>query len=165
MRLALAGALSCAERRVGVLTPYFLPDDALISALNVAAMRGVEVDIILPAVNNLRTVQWASTAMLWQILEYGCRVWLSPPPFDHTKLMLIDDSWTLLGSGNWDPRSLRLNFEFNVECYDRSLAAAAGEIFDRKKAGARKITLADVDGRRLPVRLRDGIARLLSPYL
>jgi cardiolipin synthase len=165
MRLALAGALSCAERRVGVLTPYFLPDDALISALNVAAMRGVEVDIILPAVNNLRTVQWASTAMLWQVLEYGCRVWLSPPPFDHTKLMLIDDSWTLLGSGNWDPRSLRLNFEFNVECYDRSLAAAAGEIFDRKKAGARQITLADVDGRRLPVRLRDGIARLLSPYL
>jgi cardiolipin synthase len=165
MRLALAGALSCAERRVGILTPYFLPDDALISALNVAAMRGVDVDIILPEVNNLRTVQWATTGTLWQILEYGCRVWLSPPPFDHTKLMLIDNSWTLLGSGNWDPRSLRLNFEFNVECYDRNLAAAATEIFERKKAGARQITLADVDARPLPIRLRDGVARLLSPYL
>ncbi len=58
------------------------------------------------------------------MLERGCRVWLSPPPFDHSKLMLVDRTWTLFGSGNWDPRSLRLNFEFDVECYDRELAEA-----------------------------------------
>jgi cardiolipin synthase len=94
----------------------------LIAALNVAAMRGVEVDIILPEANNLALVKWASDAMLWQVLERGCRVWMSPPPFEHTKLMLVDQAWILFGSGNWDPRSLRLNFEFDVECYDTELA-------------------------------------------
>jgi phosphatidylserine/phosphatidylglycerophosphate/cardiolipin synthase-like enzyme len=73
-----------------IVTPYFLPDASLIAALNVAALRGVQVDIVLPAENDLTLVQWASTALLWQVLERGCRVWLSLPPFDHTKLMLID---------------------------------------------------------------------------
>jgi cardiolipin synthase A/B len=163
--LVLAGALSCAHSRVAVVTPYFLPDDALISALNVAAMRGVEVDIILPKRNNLILVQWASTAMLWQVLGHSCRVWLSPPPFDHTKLMLVDGLWSLIGSSNWDPRSLRLNFEFNVESYDRELAKSLGELVEHKLSISRQVTLADIDARRLPVRLRDGVARLLSPYL
>ena len=70
--------------------------------------------------------------MLWQVLERGCRVWLSPPPFDHTKLMLVDRAWTLFGSGNWDPRSLRLNFEFDVECYDCALAEQLYHWMDRK---------------------------------
>jgi cardiolipin synthase len=165
MRTTLIGALTCARERVVVMTPYFLPDDALSEALNVAALRGVQVDIILPEANNLALVKWASTAMLFQVLERGCRVWLSAPPFDHTKLMLVDDVWTLLGSANWDPRSLRLNFEFNVECYDRALAAELNKLVARRLEGARQVTLRDLDGRFLLVKLRDGIARLFSPYL
>jgi cardiolipin synthase len=103
--------------------------------------------------------------MLWQVLERGCRVWMSPPPFDHTKLMLVDRVWTLLGSGNWDPRSLRLNFEFDVECYEAELAAQLHEWMLEKRQRARQLTLAQVDGRHLLVRLRDGVARLLTPYL
>jgi cardiolipin synthase len=103
--------------------------------------------------------------MLWQVLEHGCRVWQTPPPFDHTKLMLVDGLWTLMGSGNWDPRSLRLNFEFNVEIYDRGLAVRLEEHVDKLRGTARQVLLADVDGRKLPVRLRDGVARLMSPYL
>jgi cardiolipin synthase len=110
-------------------------------------------------------VKWASMASLWQILGHGCRVWLTPGPFDHTKLMLVDQDWSLFGSSNWDPRSLRLNFEFDVECYDAELAAQLGQVVSRKLAEARRVTLADVDGRRMPVRLRDGVARLLTPYL
>ncbi|HKD36461.1 MAG TPA: cardiolipin synthase [Pirellulales bacterium] len=165
IQLALTGALSCAHTRVSIVTPYFLPDETLISALNVAAMRGVQVDVVLPEKNNLLTVQWACAGTLWEVLERGCRVWLSPPPFDHTKLMLVDGLWSLIGSGNWDPRSLRLNFEFNVECYDAALATTLNALVDRKLAAARQITLADVNGRSLPLRLRDGVARLLSPYL
>lgn len=165
LRLTLEGALSCAESSVCIVTPYFLPDAPLIAALNVAALRGVEVDIILPEANNLALVKWASTALLWQVLERGCRVWMSPPPFDHTKLMLVDRAWTLFGSGNWDPRSLRLNFEFDVECYDCDLAAELYQWMERKRKQARQVTLADVDGRGVPVRLRDGVARLLTPYL
>ncbi|MCJ8500138.1 phospholipase D-like domain-containing protein [Desulfatitalea alkaliphila] len=161
----LLGALSCAESSVRVVTPYFLPNASLITALNLAAMRGVKVDIFLPARNNLRLVQWASAAIVWQVLEQGCRIWLTPPPFDHTKLMLVDGAWTLLGSSNWDPRSLRLNFEFNLECYDPVLAATLDTLVERKRSTARPLTLEDVDGRSLAVKLRDGCARLASPYL
>jgi cardiolipin synthase len=138
---------------------------ALIAALNTAALRGVAVDIILPARNNLRTVGWAMMAQLWQVLEWGCRVWLTPPPFDHSKLMLVDGEWSLLGSANWDPRSLRLNFEYNIECYSRALATTLDALLEAKRAAARPITLADVDGRRLLLRLRDSVARLFAPYL
>jgi cardiolipin synthase len=165
LRLTLLGALSCAQRSVRVVTPYFLPDASLITALNIAALRGVAVDIFLPVRGNLPLVQWAATAQLWQVLERGCRVWLTPPPFDHTKLLLVDGVWALLGSANWDARSLRLNFELNVECYDRDLGALLEGLVQDKLRRARALTLADVDGRSLPVRLRDGLARLLSPYL
>jgi cardiolipin synthase len=163
--MTLLGALACAESSVRILTPYFLPDLALITSLGVAALRGVAVDILLPARSNLPLVQWASMALLWQVLERGCRVWLSPPPFDHGKLMLVDGAWALVGSGNWDPRSLRLNFEFNLECYGEELAGRLDEVFDHRLRQARPLTLADVEGRSLPVKLRDGLARLLSPYL
>jgi cardiolipin synthase len=165
LRLTLLGALACAQHSVRVVTPYFLPDAALITALNIAALRGVVVDILLPARGNLRLIQWASTAQLWQVLERGCRVWLTPPPFDHTKLLLVDGVWALLGSANWDARSLRLNFELNLECYDSALGSLLEGLVQSKLRGAQPLTLADVDNRSLPVRLRDGLARLLSPYL
>ena len=163
--LTLLGAISAAQRSLSILTPYFLPDEALVKALGVAALRGVEVRILLPEKGNLPLVQWASTAMLWQVLEHGCRLWRTPPPFDHGKLMIVDDMWALIGSANWDPRSLRLNFELNVELYHREFAADLQALFERKRAAGREITLEEVDGRPLPVRVRDGIARLASPYL
>lgn len=162
---SLLGALSCARSSVRVVTPYFLPTAGLITALNLAAMRGVEVDIFLPRKNNLKLVQWASAAILWQVLERGCRIWLTPPPFDHSKLMLVDDAWTLLGSSNWDSRSLRLNFEFNLECYDPHLAAALKTLVEKKRAVSHRLTLEEADGRPLALKLRDGCARLASPYL
>ncbi len=161
----LLGAISIARYSVRIMTPYFLPDSAVVSALNLAAMRGVQVDIILPARIDLPFVLWASRAMWSQVLRHGCRVWLTPPPFDHSKLMLVDACWVLLGSANWDSRSLRLNFEFNLECYDFELAQRLDRWIETKRSGAHPVTMEEVDGRPLPARLRDGIARLLSPYL
>ncbi len=163
--LTILGAIGCAHRSIDIITPYFLPEQPLITALGVAAMRGVAVNIILPEKNNLKLVQWACTAQLWQVLQRDCRVWLSPPPFDHTKLMVVDDVWSFVGSANWDPRSLRLNFEFNVECYDRDLAGQLTGLIHAKRAFSREITLKDVDSRSIPIRLRDGICRLMLPYL
>jgi cardiolipin synthase len=161
----IVGALAVARHSVRIVTPYFLPDSSLIKALGVTAMRGVQVDIVLPSKCNIRLVQWAATAQLWQVLEKGCRVFYTDPPFDHTKLMVVDGSWSLIGSTNWDPRSLRLNFEFNVECFDEALAHALNDIVDAKIESARLVTLEEVDSRSTLVRLRDGLARLLSPYL
>jgi len=164
-RWTLLAALAEAQASVKIVTPYFLPDDALVTALNLASLRGVRVDIILPAKNNLPFVHWASRAQWWQVLERGCRIWLTPPPFDHSKLMIVDGHWVLLGSANWDARSLRLNFEMNVECYCREFAREMEKIVEGKISAAHEVTKAEVDARILPAKLRDAIARLFSPYL
>jgi cardiolipin synthase len=164
-RWTLLAALAGAETSIQILTPYFLPDVALIAALNLAALRGVRVDIILPAKNNLPFVHWASRAMWWQVLERGCRVWLTPPPFDHSKLMIVDGHWVSFGSANWDARSLRLNFELNVECYGRDFARKMEKVIAGKMSSAREVTLAEVDKRSFLAKLRDAIARLFAPFL
>jgi cardiolipin synthase len=153
------------KTRVVIMTPYFLPDPDLISALNITALRGVQVDILLPKENDLRVVRWAATAQLAQVLECGCRVWMMPGPFTHTKLMLVDGVWTMLGSANWDARSLRLNFEFNIECYDRALAPSLESSLEKDFARAERMTLAKLNRRPFLVKLRDGVARLFLPYL
>ncbi len=165
LRTVLLGALSSARESVRIVTPYFLPDQGLISALTVAALRGVRVDIVLPAKVNIPLVQWAATAQLWQVLRPGCRVHLTPLPFDHTKLLVVDRSWVLFGSSNWDPRSLRLNFELDVECFDARLAERLDEDVRSRIAIATELSLQDVDGRPFPKKLLHGLARLLSPYL
>lgn len=163
--LVLMGALSCARESIRIVTPYFLPDESMVNALNVAALRGVDVCVVLPEVNNLPPVAWAATAQLPLMLERGCRVFMSQGPFDHSKLMIVDNVWSMVGSSNWDPRSFRLNFEFNLECYDSDLAGSLARLIDDKVAHSRPVTLAGVARRGFPTRLRDGIARLASPYL
>jgi cardiolipin synthase len=165
LRWTLLAALAEAQTSVQIITPYFLPDVALVSALNLAALRGVRVDIILPAKNNLPFVHWASRSLWWQVLQRGCHIWLTPPPFDHSKLMIVDGHWVLLGSANWDARSLRLNFELNVECYGRDFADKMDLVIKKKMLGAHEVTLAEVDARTVPGKLRDAIARLFSPFL
>lgn len=137
----------------------------MIEALNVVDLRGVDVQIVLPRINNLILVQWASTAQLWQLLRRGVQIWTSPPPFDHSKLMVVDEAWCMFGSSNWDPRSMRLNFEFNVECYSREVATATADVIRQKIAASQPFTLCDIDSRPLPIKLRDGLARLATPYL
>ena len=165
VRNVLLGAVSSARESVSVVTPYFLPDAPMIAALSVAALRGVRVDLVLPERGNIRVADWASRAMLWQLLKPGCRVHLTPPPFDHAKLLVIDRSWALIGTTNWDPRSLRLNFELDVECYDERFAGDVQKLIDERIAISRPFTIADADGRPFVARVRDGVARLMSPYL
>jgi cardiolipin synthase len=165
LRWSIIGGLNAAQRAVRILTPYFVPDAPLVSALNAAALRGVEVDIVLPEKSDLPHVHWAGIHGLWQVLERGCRVWMSPGPFDHSKLMVVDGAWTLIGSGNWDARSLRLNFELNVECYCADLGGRMEAFALARRAAARQVTLDSVDRRSLPIKLRDGAARLFAPFL
>ncbi|MCO4762793.1 MAG: PLDc N-terminal domain-containing protein [Myxococcales bacterium] len=165
LRRMMLGALSVARRRVCITTPYFLPDPDIVAALEVAVLRGVTVDIVLPAQSNLRLVQWAMTHGLLRILETGCRVWQTGAPFDHTKLMVVDERWALVGSGNWDPRSLRLNFELNVELYDAALAATLTQLVESKMAGAHRLTQEELLDAPLWERLRNGVASLGTPYL
>ena len=161
----LVGAVSAARRQVAIMTPYFIPPRELVGALQAAALRGVDVTVILPGKNNLPFVSWASRNMLWEILQRGVRVFLQPPPFVHTKLFLVDGHYVQVGAANMDPRSLRLNFELVVEIYDREFAQTINRHFEAVRERSREITLEEVDSRPLPVRIRDGLAWLMSPYL
>ena len=164
-RWVILGAIAAARRRIRIVTPYFVPDPTFITALNVAALRGIDVRIFIPEVLDHAVVKWASNALLWQVLEKGCRVFFGPPPFDHSKLFTVDGVWSFFGSSNWDARSMRLNFELNLEVFDAAVARTLDELIEASRATAREVTLAEMDARSLPIRFRDGLARLLSPYL
>jgi len=165
VRWAMLGGINAAQRSIRVLTPYFIPDQSLISALDAAALRGVEVDIVIPEETDLPHVRWAMFGQLWQVLDHGCRVWTRPGAFDHSKLLVVDGAWTLLGSANWDARSLRLNFEVNVECYSVELGAHMDGLIQARIGTSRELSLEAINARSLPVKLRDGVARLFAPYL
>lgn len=165
LAFTLHAAISSAKKRIRVVTPYFVPDITLLSALGVAACRGIEVDIVIPQHGNLRLVEWAAWSQLEEVLSYGCRVWLTSSPFDHSKLMTVDGLWTLFGSSNWDARSLRLNFEHNIEAHDQSFAEKIDAIIEDKIARSKPLTLEDVMRRPFWKKFRDSLARLGSPYL
>lgn len=165
LQALILGACSAAKSRIHIMTPYFIPDRAFLAVLGTAALKGLDVVLVLPEVNNLPLVHWASRAYLWEFLQQGVRVFYQPAPFAHSKLMVVDGLWCLVGSANLDPRSLRLNFEFNLEVYDRNLVSQLEEITSDAMVRGREVTLEEMDGRPLPERLRDGAAKLLSPYL
>ncbi len=161
--LVLLSAINLARRSIRIATPYFLPDEQLITALQLAVLRGVDVHLVLPSHNNHRLVAWAAQTHIRPLLQSGCHLWRSAPPFDHSKLMTIDGSWSLIGSANWDVRSLRLNFELTAEFYDTDLATKLAGMIDARCA--QPITLEEIDKRPLPVKLRDAAARLTMPYI
>ncbi|MGB5277055.1 MAG: phospholipase D-like domain-containing protein, partial [Gammaproteobacteria bacterium] len=161
----MTGAVALARQRVAIMTPYFLPPPELLSTLQAAALRGVDVSIILPEKSNQLLAHWATRNILWQLLQFGVHIYYQPPPFAHSKLLLVDEDYAHVGSANLDPRSLRLNFELVVEVFDRKFVALMSEHFDQVKQVSTEETLAGVDGRSLSVRIRDAVAWLFSPYL
>jgi cardiolipin synthase len=163
IEFAVLQAIACAQGSIGVMTPYFLPDERLITALSLAALRGVAVDIVIPQRSDHRLVDWATRANIGPLLKDGVQIWLCPPPFRHSKMMVVDGEWSLIGSSNWDMRSFRLNFELCMEVYDRDLAGTLTALMEGSRATA--LVQAALEGRRLPVRLRDAACRLMLPYL
>ncbi|KQO83597.1 phospholipase D-like domain-containing protein [Rhizobium sp. Leaf262] len=161
----LMGAFSVARSSIRIMSPYFLPDRELISALTTAARRGVQVDIIVPANNNLTLVDHAMTAQFDQMLKSYCRIWRATGPFNHSKLLVIDDRWSYVGSSNLDPRSLRLNFEVDIEVMDEGFAEAVGESISNAQETAVPVNLEDLRARPFIVRLFERVLWLASPYL
>lgn len=161
-RWAMLSGVACARHRVAIVTPYFLPDEALITALSVAARRGVKVDLVLPAKGNLRFVDWAMTHLLENATLDEVDLWRTDGDFDHSKLMVVDGAWCFVGSANWDTRSLRLNFELNVECYDRALGSRIEALIDAKIEAAHRASPVRA---RPAARLRNALFGLFTPYL
>ncbi|TJY64866.1 cardiolipin synthase [Sinimarinibacterium sp. CAU 1509] len=165
LSLVLQAAVSAAQHHILMMTPYFLPPAELLAELQAAALRGVDVQIILPARNNLPFVHWATRNVLGELLRYGVRVYYQPPPFCHTKLFVIDSAYSQIGSANMDARSLKLNFELVMEVYDQKLAGTLTQHFDHVRTASKCLDAQELRRRSLPVRVRDAFFWLFSPYL
>ncbi|MCF8108793.1 MAG: PLDc N-terminal domain-containing protein [Desulfohalobiaceae bacterium] len=164
LNITITGAVTLSKKRVAIMTPYFLPHREMIGALQSAALRGVQVDIILPRKNNLPFVHWATRNMLWELLQYRVNIYYQPPPFNHSKMFTVDESYAQIGSANLDPRSLRLNFEMVVEVFDTHCVQELNAHMDQVIAKSANTTLAELDARGLLVRTRDSLCWLFSPY-
>ncbi len=164
-RMVLMAAISGAQDEIRIMTPYFVPDQTLLTAIELAALRGVRVQIILPQKNNMRLVHWASMHLLPWLVQDGCEVYFVAPPFDHSKIMTVDGKWVMFGSGNWDARSLRLNFEFDVEAYDKRLAQQLNAQINYRLQDAVRLNEQTVREKSVLKRLRNGLAYVLEPYL
>lgn len=157
-------AIAEARSNLRIVTPYFLPDDDLLAALSAAAMRGIVVDLFLPSDHNVPYLWLATQTELPALIKTGVRVWVCPPPFAHTKLMVVDDDWVLFGSANWDARSLRLSFELNIESYDDALVQQAIDYIDTYSKGAERMLEPGTSSS--PIRRLAGRAvRLMQPFL
>ncbi|SIS73884.1 phospholipase D-like domain-containing protein [Neptunomonas antarctica] len=165
IRWTLINALACAQSTVRIMTPYFIPDHTLMTALHGAALRGVSIEIIVPKRSNIPFFDWAIDANIPRIMAHGIRVYRNKRPFDHSKIALIDDIWSFIGSTNWDARSLELNFEINLECYDATLNAQLTEFFTLKKKNAVLVIKSDIEGLPTYKKIRNNFSRLFTPYL
>lgn len=164
-RWTLVGALACASTEVLILTPYFLPGPDVLRALETAALRGVRVSIAIPERSNLPWVDWAARVELPGLIRRGVDVRIAPAPFDHSKLMVVDGRWALLGSANWDERSLRLNFELNLAVSEGAFARSAHALARARMARALPVTEAELAAAPGWQHLRNRAVRLLKPYL
>lgn len=158
------GALACAQKTASIVTPYFLPENNMLSALETAALRGVKVEIILPQKSNIFGMDWAMQANFRRLLSKGVKIYRAAPPFDHSKLFLVDDVWLFAGSANWDVRSFKLNFESNMECFDPALAQKVRAIIEHKKKRSAPVPYDRHLHPPLLRTLRNNAFRLLTPY-
>jgi cardiolipin synthase len=165
LNFVLQSAIGAARREILIMTPYFLPSAELIAALQAAALRGVRTVVLLPARNNLPYVDWAARHQLAVLLERGVRVRFQPGPFSHSKLLVVDGAYTMIGSANWDPRSLLLNFELNVEIYDGAFAEQMATHFAELWQRSDELLLRDALHPPFARRLRNALCWLFSPYL
>ena len=129
IRWTLINALVCAKQSVKIMTPYFIPDQTLMTSLHAASLRGVSIEIIVPGRSNIPFVDWVMEANFSRIIEHGIKIYKNTRPFDHSKIVIVDDIWSFIGSSNWDARSLEFNFEINLECFDKDLNTKLTALF------------------------------------
>jgi cardiolipin synthase len=165
IELILGAAINLARKRIRIVTPYFLPDARLQFALQEAVLRGIEVQIVLPRKSDQRIMDWAMRGQLRFFRHVKACFITTPAPFDHSKLCTVDGEWSMVGSSNWDTRSFRLNFEFDLEITDRELTARLDRLIDDKIARGKQISPDALANEPIYLRLRNAAARLLMPYL
>ncbi len=140
MLKAFCAAVQTASRSIRVVTPYFVPDPALVILLQLAAMGGVDTRVVVPRANNFRTVKYAARYLYPELMRAGVRIYEREAPFSHAKLMLVDDTWASVGSANWDMRTFHLQFDTNIGVVSPAFVAQVAEAVEREIEASTEIT-------------------------
>lgn len=161
----LLGALRSARTRIDLMSPYFIPDAAILALLRTASRSGVRVRLLLPRRTDHRFMAWAARAYLLELVECGVEVWEVSQDFVHAKLAVVDSHWVMFGSANLDNRSFRLNFEFNVEAWSQDLAKKVMTYMNHYQGRAKRLSRKMLRREPVLIRLRNQTIKLFSPYL
>ena len=165
MEMLLIGALNGARERVTVTTPYFVPTDAAMIALRLAALRGVQVQLVVPAVTDHRSADWAARSFFEELMKAGVEVWLHGCGLLHTKALSVDDRFSLLGSANFDHRSFYVNYELNLVLYGARVTAGIRACQEGYLEESTRLDLETWRKRAQWRQLAEHTAKLLSPIL
>ncbi len=162
---SIFACLVSAQRQILAVTPYFVPTSDIVRALRHAAMRGVDVRIVVPEKNNHVYAGWAGRAYYEELLEAGVRVYERRPPFMHAKGLIVDDAVAVIGSANLDVRSLKLNYETNLMIYDADFVGRLKSVMLEEIAMSHELDLAVWRKRPLTQRMRENACSILTPIL
>ena len=158
-------AINSAKQRVWIASPYFVPDESLMSAIQLAAIRGVDVRIMLPEIPDHKVVYLAGFSFIAEAEPAGVKFYRYQPGFMHHKVILVDDDLAAVGTANFDNRSIRLNFELMLVFADKAFAATVCKMLEKDFAECRQATADELASRPYLFRVAVRVARLWAPVL
>ncbi|NIR43601.1 MAG: cardiolipin synthase [Gemmatimonadetes bacterium] len=162
---AFFGAIVAATRFIDIVTPYFVPDETIVQAIRHAAIKGIQVRIVVPRKSNHWYTGQAARSLYTPLLKAGVRIFERKPPFMHAKAMIIDGVYAMVGSANLDQRSLHLNFELNVEVADDPFVRRLGDQIEAEIANSIEVILSVHQRRPIVRRLTENFCYLFQPML
>lgn len=160
---AMFTAITRAKKNVYIETPYFIPTECLLQAIQTASMSGIDVRLVMPKRSDNDFVQYASNSYVEKLLRNKVRVYQYVNGFTHSKLMIVDDELVVVGSANMDIRSLELLFETNLFIYDKKVAQTVRDIYHTDMNNSKELNLRDWLQRNRSVKFREACFRLFSP--
>ena len=158
-------AIATAKSYIYISTPYFLPNESILTALRTAALSGVDVRLLLPQNSDSRLTHWSSFSYIGQLLDAGVMVYLYRKGYTHSKLIMVDDVFCSIGTANMDIRSFDQNFEVNALIYDQRTTVAMRNIFMNDIKDLPFIDIKDWENRPRWIVFRESVARLFSPLM
>ena len=163
--LAMLNAISSARKRLWIATPYFVPDEQIVSALQLAALRGVEIKILIAGRTDQKLARLAARTFLDELIPCGIQIFEYQGGFMHQKVVLVDEELAHVGSTNFDNRSFRLNFEIGAWVVDRNFGSQVESMLRRDLAASKEIELRELKSMPFSEQIACGFARLLAPIL
>ena len=160
---AYFAAITTAENHIYIASPYFIPNESILTALKTAALSGIEVCIMLPNKSESHLVFYSTMSFVGELLETGIKIYFYKKGYNHSKLMLVDGVFASIGTANLDIRSFDQNFEANAIIYDEEIATKLERLYLNDLKYCATYTLEEWENRPWLNNAMEALARLMSP--